>query len=225
MSENDALVNASATIAAASVKLPEFWIDQPSVWFVQAESNFALTSVTRSRTKFDYVVAALPQRVIVSLLDVVQAPPVDTPYETLKERLLANYTLTKYQRASFLVHQPALGDRKPSVLMSDMLALLPPDHKPDFLFNFLFLERLPADVRKHLVTSEELDPRKLALLADGLCGTTTNHAAPLHQVDQDVSYEEYEDGFAAAVPRKRSSRPPPSSFLSKVVLVPQQVGG
>jgi hypothetical protein len=49
------------------------------------------------------------------------------------------FGLSKWERASRLLH---LGDSKPSALMDEMLALLG-EHPPCFLFEQLFLERLP----------------------------------------------------------------------------------
>ena len=97
-----------------------------------------------------------------------RAPPTVTPYEILKSRLLQSYDLTDYQRAEQLINLPNLGDRRPSQLMSSMLALLPEGYSPDFLFNFLFLQRVPADVRGHLVTKKFENSRDLAAEADKL---------------------------------------------------------
>ena len=43
-------------IHAISLKLPEFWIDDPKVWFVSAEAQFRSRVITLDTTKFDYVV-------------------------------------------------------------------------------------------------------------------------------------------------------------------------
>ena len=51
--------------------------------------------------------------------------------------------------------------------MDEMLALLG-DHPPCFLFDQLFLERLPEDIRIQLVDIKTEDHRALALKADSL---------------------------------------------------------
>ena len=51
---------------------------------------------------------------------------------------------------SRLLHFRTLGDSKPSALMDEMLGLLG-DHPPCLLFEQLFLERLPEDIRIQLV--------------------------------------------------------------------------
>jgi len=48
------------------------------------------------------------------------------------------------------------------------LALLPEDEKPGCLFQGLFLERLPVEMRDHLVSREFKNPSEMALYADSL---------------------------------------------------------
>ena len=49
-----------------------------------------------------------------------------------------------------------------------MLALLPEGYSPDFLLNNLFLQRIPADVRDHLVIKKFAKSRDLVPEADQL---------------------------------------------------------
>lgn len=154
-------------IQAVSLKLPNFWTEQPQVWFVQAEAQFAIRNITGDDTKFYYVVAALPQDVAKRVIDLLSAPPAAHKYEALKKRLKDTYGLSDYERGARLLHVPPLGDDKPSVLMDNMLAHLGA-HEPCFLFRALFLERLPEDIRGVLVHSKTEDCRELAKAADAL---------------------------------------------------------
>jgi len=52
--------------------------------------------------------------------------------------------------------------------MDKMLVLLPEDEKPGFFFRGLFMDRLPADIRAHLLSESISDPRRMALRADEL---------------------------------------------------------
>lgn len=54
-----------------------------------------------------------------------------------------------------------LGDRKPSMLMNEMLALMD-GHKRCLLIEQLFIEQMPDDI--HLIFADEIftDPRQLA---------------------------------------------------------------
>ena len=152
---------------AVSLKLPTFWTSQPEVWFAQAEAQFNLRGITTDDTKYFYVLAALDQHTATRLLDLISQPPADNKYRTLKDRLISTFGLSKYERASRLLHFRPLGDSKPSALMDEMLALLG-DHPPCLLFEQLFLERLPEDIRIQLVDSKMDDHRQLAKRADAL---------------------------------------------------------
>ncbi len=152
---------------AVSLKLPTFWTEQPDVWFAQAEAQFNVRNVTADDTKYHYAVAALDQSTAKRVLDLLSAPPANDKYESLKTRLTDTFGLSEFERGSRLLHQPDIGDEKPSHLMDDMLALLG-KHPPCFLFRSLFLERLPEEIRSVLVHSKEEDCRQLAKAADAL---------------------------------------------------------
>ena len=155
------------TVSSVSLKLPTFWCQQPKVWFAQAEAQFAIRNITKEDTKYYYVIAALDQDTAVRVLDIIQTKPSENPFTTLKTRLLGTFDLSDYERAAALIHMPQLGDDKPSHLMDKMMGLLG-DHKPDFIFRQLFLERLPEQVRAVLVHSGVTDCREMAKQADAL---------------------------------------------------------
>ena len=46
-------------IQAVAVKLPEFWTDDPKIWFLQAEAQFRSKSIIIDQIKFDYFTTAL----------------------------------------------------------------------------------------------------------------------------------------------------------------------
>lgn len=159
-------------VAAATVKLPVFWTEQPMVWFAQAESQFAVKGISTDETKYHYVVASLDQSMAIRIVDLLTSPsPKGTRYSTLKERLISTFTLSSYQRARRLIQVSPLGDRTPSELMDGMLGMLG-DHEACFLFKTLFMDQLPEDIRTHLfLMLDESSPRSLALAADKLMTT------------------------------------------------------
>ena len=73
---------------AVAVKLPPLWPDNIEMWFVQAESQFRLKGVVVSQTKFDYCIQSMSQEVTVKVLDLIRNPPLNNPYQHLKDRLL-----------------------------------------------------------------------------------------------------------------------------------------
>lgn len=205
--------DAPAPVAAVSIKVPPFWPEQPSVWFSQLESQFVIKNITSQHTKFAYVVANLTQEVAVRIPDIIATPPA-APYDTIKARLVSMFDLSDYQKAEVLVNLPAMGDQKPTVLMDKMLHLLPAGHEPCFLFKFLFLQRLPADLRVHLMNSVSDPPRDLAHKADILWAARS--APSLHAVSQVQEVEPCFDAEVHALParRQRSAQSPPVSARS-----------
>ena len=102
------------------------------MWFAQADAQFAIKSITVSKTKFYHVVASLPQDVAAQILELIRAPPARDPYKVLKECLTTLYSLKDYQRFETLVSLLLTGDQKPCHL-NRMLGLLPDDYKPNFI--------------------------------------------------------------------------------------------
>ena len=185
-------------LTTVSVKLPTFWTDSPEVWFLQAEAQFENKRITSSRTKFTHCVAALPQDVACRLLDLVRAPPAE-PYEALRSRLIQMYTLSDFQRYQALQSLPLLSDQRPSELMDKMLILLPEDEKPGFFFRGLFMDRLPPDIRAHLLSESINDPRGMAQRADELW-TIRGRGVSVQALCDD----QYED--VNALPRRNTAR-------------------
>ena len=173
MSEEESTPNSlppplPAFVGRVAVKLLDFWTADPDLWFLHAESAFNNARVTVSRTKFDLIVQKLPQDIMVSVRGLVRnsATVSTTPYEDLKAKLVSSYQLTRWQRVAKVIHHPGLGDRRPTALMDAMLALLPDDEEPGSIFLGLFLERLPVEMRDHLVARVFKTPGEMASHAD-----------------------------------------------------------
>ena len=62
-------------VSAVSSKLPEFWPEDPEVWFLRVEAQLRSKSITADQTKFDYVVTALDNRAAVEVKAVLVQPP------------------------------------------------------------------------------------------------------------------------------------------------------
>ena len=173
--------NASApteSLTRVAAKLPGFWTNDPPLWFGHSETTFRSSNITDSRSKFDLVIQKLPQEVLSTVRDLVLGSGGEstTPYEDIKKKLLAAYSLTKWQRVTKIIHHPALGDMRPSTLMGAMKGLLPDKEEPGLLFQGLFLERLPIEMRDHLVSHDFKTVDEMAMHADKLWDT--RRAAP-----------------------------------------------
>jgi len=208
--ERQAPAQNSAHVGSVAVKLPDFWVSDPDMWFFQAEASFRNARITVSRTKFDHVVTRLPEHVSVSvktlLLSVTDAT--EDPYEQLKAKLTARYGKTKWQSAFALLDHPDLGDRRPSIMMTEMLSLLPPGSRPDTVFLALFLRRLPPSMRDHLMTKEVDTAEELADLADKLWDARANQ--PVAAIEADVAaIRPFSPGRQGRSPDRRQQRQKP----------------
>jgi len=82
------------TTHAVSLKLPEFWKTQASVWFAQTEAQFALKDITADATKYYYVVVALGSSTAGRVASILEIPPERGKYARLKDRLLKIFGLS-----------------------------------------------------------------------------------------------------------------------------------
>ena len=87
-----------------AVKLPLFWPENIETWFVQAKSQFCLRAVIVSQPMFEYCIQAMMQEVAVKVLDLISNPPIENPYQHLKDRLLRVYALNDYACAEAIVN-------------------------------------------------------------------------------------------------------------------------
>jgi hypothetical protein len=162
---------AVAPVAHVAVKLPDFWIKDPKMWFSQAEAQFRRSRVTAQTTMYDYVLMKLPEDVVMSvraLVSAIEADPVkqEESYTLMKAALLGSYGKTKWQMAYALLDHPELGDRRPSAMMAEMLALRYEATAPDSLFFALFLRRLPSSIRDHIAAANHTTAAEMATHAD-----------------------------------------------------------
>jgi hypothetical protein len=106
----------------------------------------------------------------------VESPPAELMYKTLKNRLLASHQLTDIQKVKLLVDMPTLGDRKPTQLQAAMIEACPRGQE-DSVFNSALFLQLPADVKILLVHMDHTCLKELATAGDQLVAMRTRPAA------------------------------------------------
>ena len=194
-------------VNSVAIKLPPFYTDQPELWFAQAEAQFALRrpAVTDQLTRFYHVVGQLPMAVSTEMKAQITSPAAATAYDDLKRRLISRFKPTKWQQAEFLVNHPSIGDRRPSQMYCQMLAQLPDGDTPGVLFQYLFLSRLPADIRGHLLSRDFASPLEMAEHADRLYDTRP--PAAVSAVSPDFAFDDQQQLISKVAYRPDHSPP------------------
>ena len=164
------------------VKLPQFWAGDPQVWFAQVESLFATRGIRNQEAKFHHVISSLSSEYASEVRDLILTPPADTPFDTLKTRLVQRTQISEQKRVRLLLSEEELGDRQPTQLLRRMQQLLGEHHMDEQLFRELFVARLPHIAQQVLATCHETLPlSELAAMADRILAVTTSHAVNLVQ--------------------------------------------
>lgn len=190
----------SHVVAYRVPKISPFWRNDPETWFIQIEASFRVVNITVERTKADYLTASIDAELLAHVSDLLRAdPPLEDPYQQLKDRILATFTTSPEARLRQLLKGQVLGDQKPSHLLNHMKNLNRVQCS-NAVLRALFIELLPDTHKAILVTANELDLQKLAEIADKLTdlnGPSTNLAviAPAkkpmhHKADATSNIEE-----------------------------------
>jgi hypothetical protein len=189
--DNDLLLPLLTTSVASSCKLPEYWPDAPTLWFLRAECSFLLRNVTEQRKKSAPVVQSLPRDSMRLVADLVESPPAELMYNAMKNRLLASHQLTDILKVKLLVDMPTLGDMKPTQLQAAMIEACPRGQEDSVFMSALFLQKLPADVKILLVHMDHTCQKECETAGDQLVAMRTGPAA--------VAAVEADPGEVAAV--------------------------
>jgi hypothetical protein len=127
-----------------SLRLPQFWAENSEAWFGIAESRFCLRNIEEEQVKFDLVINALPKECLRTVLDLVTNPLEKDAYQAIKERLSDHHNLTEFQRVEKIHAIEALGGRKPSELLHEMLELCSSGHDASPFFSSSSCSLSPA---------------------------------------------------------------------------------
>ena len=92
------------------------------------------------------------------------------------------FAATKWSLAFQILGHQGLGDLRPSQLLDAMMALLPAGEPPGIILQALFLQRLLADMRDHLVAANLESPREMAILADRMWDSRSEKTATVAAV-------------------------------------------
>ena len=145
--EEMAKVEEDPEIGSLKVKLPAFWPDKPEAWFIQAESNFKARRITNQQAKFHLVVIALDAETLDGVLDLLEAPPAEDPYDQLKARLVQSFKISKVDKIKRALEATAGDDENP-VKLADKIMALTRDASGEDISKVMFMLQMPDAVRK-----------------------------------------------------------------------------
>ncbi|XP_063837207.1 uncharacterized protein LOC135086407 [Ostrinia nubilalis] len=185
--------DSEVSVISVSSRIPEFWTDQPRVWFIRAESVI-LPQKVNDETRFNIIVSKLGKDVIQQVTDLLIKPPESNKYEALKARLLAIYEESENRQVQKLIGEMELGDQKPSQLLRRMRDLAR-EKIPDDTLRILWQSHLPPAVRAVLAVTDSKDMDNLAAVADKVMETTLQ---PQHSIAE-VSSRRGEDKILAEI--------------------------
>lgn len=159
--------NVPTDINALIVKLPTFWSSNPRTWFIQAEAQFSLGKITSDISKYNYVVATLPQDIAESVSEILENPPNVDLYKNLKDALTDRHSLSLETRIRKLVSDEEMGDKKPSEYFRTLRRLAGSSGTVgDELLKKLWMSRLPQAISVALIPQKDDEVDKLIKLAD-----------------------------------------------------------
>jgi hypothetical protein len=165
--------NMDGLIAAADsmqrdCHLPDFVIEKPEAWFKCVEAQLEDAKVVKPKDKHNKVLGKLPVHIIEELALVTDDPSAYAdPYTALKERLLAAYGRSKWEKLNSLLNFPKMGvNERPSVVLPCLNTLKPASLEE--LFCAIYLRVLPDGYHEHFSRCQFKTAEELAAVADGL---------------------------------------------------------
>ena len=147
-------------------RIPAFYREDPSCWFIQIEASFAQAGLRDETTKAHTIIANLDVDLIDHIRDIITTQPQNADlYTRLKNRLLASFFISSETRLRQLLKGEVISDGKPSLLLN-LLRNLNDGNCSEEVIKAVFLDQLPAELRGILALSNADNIQELAELAD-----------------------------------------------------------
>lgn len=157
------------TMHHISPKIPAFWPEDPELFFVRVDAEFAKShpKITTEQTKFSYLVGALDKHQATLVRSQLLNPDPSTPFTSLKTELIRQFTLADHARLQ-RAQEETLQDKKPSALLCRLQQLLPSAKFNDTYIRDLFLLKMPVNLQTVLAAMTDKNLQSLAETADAI---------------------------------------------------------
>ena len=136
-------------------------------WLRQVEIRLKLAEVTGELERYEHVVAALPNKILSRVYDLVNNQPANDPYSTLVTRIEAKFQPTESEQIKRLLQGMKIGDRKPTMFLREMQEVAG-DLVAKQVLRELFLHQLPKSLREVLTVINTASLESLAKAAIGV---------------------------------------------------------
>ncbi|UYV77242.1 hypothetical protein LAZ67_15000213 [Cordylochernes scorpioides] len=174
-----------------SIKAPEFWPNDPELWFITLESQFLLNKpspITNDDTKFSYLSSLLPPSTAIEVREFIISPPPDNKYDALKKAIIECTADSEFKKLQQLLTQEELGDRLPSQLLRHLRQLIGESKAvSDTTLKMLWMQRLPENIQIILTTQEQASLNSLADLADRVTEITSSPSSSTSTLEKELA--------------------------------------
>ncbi|UYV76785.1 hypothetical protein LAZ67_14002014 [Cordylochernes scorpioides] len=174
-----------------SIKAPEFWPNDPELWFITLESQFLLNKpspITNDDTKFSYLISLLPPSTAIEVREFIISPPPDNKYDALKKAIIKCTADSEFKKLQQLLTQEELGDRLPSQLLRHLRQLIGESKAvSDTTLKMLWMQRLPKNIQIILTTQEQASLNSLADLADRVTEITSSPSSSTSTLEMELA--------------------------------------
>lgn len=163
--------NSTTNVDRVAMKVPPFWSEDPAIWFIQLEGQFAINNITSDSTRYYYVISNLSSQQISEVRDIITAPPDNGKYEKLKSELIRRLSESQENKTRRLLEHEELGDRTPSQFLRRLRSLAG-TNVHDSLLRTIWTSRLPTEMQAIMATQDKNALDEVAILADKIQETT-----------------------------------------------------
>ncbi|XP_075744318.1 uncharacterized protein LOC142803097 [Rhipicephalus microplus] len=104
--------------------LPQLWLADPSLWFIQVENKFRIHRIASEVRKHELLDEALPPQAMAEIRDILVGPPANTSYTTVEQDFLHRLVPPKHRRIQQLLCNEELGNHRPTQFLCHLQHLL-----------------------------------------------------------------------------------------------------
>lgn len=136
------------------IKLPQFYITDPLIWFMDVEDKFLVYIIGEEHLRYRLILRSLPIYIIQVIKNVFMELSNLQPYSDVKKAILDSRENTKIERLRKRAVEIQLGDKKPSEMLEALYDLTKGEDVEEEVLREIWLEKLPLDIRHSLASSE-----------------------------------------------------------------------